>query len=97
METPVFDMELPYSTMWFSLPILGIAVAHLGPWDNILFYVYWSCLFAYPVTLAVTILRVTEKESLLSVWVVGVSLYLALVTLLSILVVFGLWAPFLLS
>ena len=96
VDTAVFDMDLPYPTMWFSLPLLGFAVAHLGPWDDILFYAYWGCLFAYPVALAIIILRVTDGRLLLSTWVVGASLYLALVTLLSILVVFGLWAPFML-
>jgi hypothetical protein len=94
LEAPVFDMDLPFVTRWFSLPLLGFAVANMGPWDSILFYVYWGCLFAYPLGLAIVILRVTEENLFPSAWVVGGSLYLVSVLFLSILAGFGLWAPF---
>ena len=94
IDTPVFGMDLPYPTIWFSLPVLGLEVTRLGFWNTILFYAYWGFLWIYPLILAINILRTTDKQYVLTTWVFGASLYLVLITLLFILVAFGMWAPF---
>ena len=85
--------ELPSLTIHVSLPILGDEL-HVDTTRSPLFYLYWSLLWFATVAIGVAVWIPRDSQRLMEVWVYSLSVYTVFVFCSALIILVGLWWPF---
>jgi hypothetical protein len=88
------DISLPRLTDFYALPVLGPSIDSFSGSPVLLFYVFWTVVFAPPLVILFFLWRAKDRVALLEIAVYWGSIYANCVIIAFIFVALGLWLPF---